>query len=557
MTLPGPDSDHSDTPLDIDSPHSTAAVRRPAWVAATSGIVAAAVALAAGEFAAALASPRPGPVIAVANRIIDKAPTWFVQFGKDLFGLSDKPALIVGTVLTSLLLGALFGLLSRTSPRPGIIGIALFGVVGFGALAADAQAGPISALLIAGTAVAAGIATFCFLFAKSGPTPAQALSMRSTEPNAEQTRAVVVPVPRRSFLGWAGTATVVAAAGGIASNTLRGRSAASRARDAVTLPVTGNQPETLAAIEEIVTVADAGPIGSIEGISSIITPNDDFYLIDTALLTPQIDPAGWKLTIKGMVDNEISYTYDELLARATTIAPVTLSCVSNEIGGTLVGNAVWQGVPLVELLDEAGVQSGATQIRSASVDGWDCGFPTELAYDGRTALVAVAMNGEPLPLKHGFPARIVIAGLYGYVSATKWLKDIELTTMEAFDGYWIPRGWAKEAPIKTQSRIDTPKSGARLTAGDEVPIAGVAWAPHRGITKVEVQVDEGEWLEAELGESLGLNAWRQWYLPWIATPGRHQLRVRATDGENVTQTELRTAPAPDGASGWHSISVNV
>ncbi len=213
-------------------------------------------------------------------------------------------------------------------------------------------------------------------------------------------------------------------------------------------------------------------------------------------------------------------------------------------------------MPLSELLDEAGVQPGATQIRSASVDGWDCGFPTEAAYDGRTALVAVAMNGEPLPLAHGFPVRLVVAGLYGYVSATKWLQEIELTTLEDFDGYWIPRGWAKDAPIKTQSRIDTPRSGSRVTAGVDVAIAGVAWAPNVGIEKVEVQVDDGPWQEADLGDSLGANAWRQWYLPWTPVEGRHDVRVRATDGSGVTQTETRTQPAPDGASGWHQITVD-
>ena len=284
-------------------------------------------------------------------------------------------------------------------------------------------------------------------------------------------------------------------------------------------------------------------------------PNDEFYLIDTALTTPQVDPANWSMTIRGMVDNEVTYTYDELLERAKTIAPVTLSCVSNQVGGDLVGNAVWQGVPLVDLLDEAGVQPGAPQIASRSVDGWNCGFPTEAAYDGRTALVAVGMNGEPLPLRHGFPARLVVSGLYGYVSATKWLKEIELTTIEDFNGYWIPRGWSKLGPVKTQSRIDTPRHTEQVAAGTEVPIAGVAWAPNSGITKVEVQVGDGPWMEATLGESLGPDAWVQWMVPWTAVAGRHVVQVRATDSTGVTQTEQPTPPAPNGASGWHRIGV--
>jgi len=270
-----------------------------------------------------------------------------------------------------------------------------------------------------------------------------------------------------------------------------------------------------------------------------------------------VDPSDWQLTIKGMVDRELTFSYEDLLARANTIAPVTLSCVSNTIGGNLVGNAVWQGIPLSELLDEAGVQDGASQIRSASVDGWDCGFPTEAAFDGRTALVAIAMNGEPLPVDHGFPARLVVSGLYGYVSATKWLKEIELTTWEGFDGFWVPRGWSKIGPVKTQSRIDTPRSGSTVEGGT-VPIGGVAWAPNKGVVKVEVRVDDGPWQEAQLGEALGVNAWRQWSLAWTgATAGTHTLQVRATDGDGTTQTDVVTRPDPDGASGWHTIAVRV
>ncbi len=310
-----------------------------------------------------------------------------------------------------------------------------------------------------------------------------------------------------------------------------------------------------AEIGQTVAAASEGPVGSTPGITPLVVPSDDFYLIDTALTKPQVDPANWSLTIKGMVDREVTYTYQDLLDRAETIAPVTLSCVSNEVGGDLVGNAVWRGLPLIELLDEAGVQPGATQIASRSVDGWSCGFPTEVAYDGRTALVAVGMNGEPLPIRHGFPARLVVAGLYGYVSATKWLSEIELTTLEDFDGYWIPRGWSKLGPVKTQSRIDTPSQGDTVEAGTVVPIAGVAWAPDRGVAKVEVRVDEGEWVEAQLGESLGPDAWVQWLVPWEATEGRHVVQVRATDGTGETQTATPAPPAPDGAQGWHRVDI--
>jgi DMSO/TMAO reductase YedYZ molybdopterin-dependent catalytic subunit len=344
-----------------------------------------------------------------------------------------------------------------------------------------------------------------------------------------------------------GAAGAVAAVG---SRELRARSSAEVARSSVELVDVGDD------VSAILADAATGPVAETPGITSLIIPNDEFYLIDTALVKPQVDPANWSMTINGMVDNELTFSYDDLLDRAQTVAPVTLSCVSNEIGGDLVGNAVWQGVPLVELLEEAGVQPGATQIASRSVDGWTCGFPTEAAFDGRTALVAVGMNGEPLPVRHGFPARLVVSGLYGYVSATKWLSEITLTTMEDFDGYWIPRGWSKLGPVKTQSRIDTPRNRSQVAAGTEVAVAGVAWAPDSGIVRVEVRFDEGPWVEATLGESLGPDAWVQWVTPWTPTAGSHTVQVRATDGSGTPQTEQRTQPAPNGASGWHTIEID-
>ena len=257
-----------------------------------------------------------------------------------------------------------------------------------------------------------------------------------------------------------------------------------------------------------------------------------------------------------MVDNEIELTFADILERTQVEEIVTLSCVSNEVGGDLVGNARWQGVLLADLLAEAGPQEGAEQVVGISVDGFTAGFPLEVAMDGRPAMIAIGMNGEPLPVVHGFPARLVVPGLYGYVSATKWLSEIRLTTWDGFDGYWIPRGWGKEGPIKTQSRIDVPRSGASLTAGPNA-IAGVAWAPTRGIERVEVQVDDGEWQEARLGEETTDNSWRQWVVEWDAPVGDHEIRVRATDGNGDTQTEDIAPPAPDGATGWHDITVTV
>jgi DMSO/TMAO reductase YedYZ molybdopterin-dependent catalytic subunit len=290
-------------------------------------------------------------------------------------------------------------------------------------------------------------------------------------------------------------------------------------------------------------------------LSPFLTSTSRFYRVDTALVPPTTDLAAWRLRITGMVDHPVELSYRQLLASPLEEAAVTIACVSNEVGDQLVGNARWRGVPLAGLLRRAGVRPGATQLVARSVDGFTVGFPTELALDGRAALVALGMNGQPLPQPHGFPARLIVPGLYGYVSACKWLAELELTTLDAFDAYWVRRGWAKLGPIKTQSRIDTPRDGSRPRPG-RVPVAGVAWAPHRGISRVEVQVDSGPWLPARLGAGTA-DTWRQWLLDWDASPGRHRLRVRATDGSGHTQPATPTPPFPDGATGWHTISVQV
>jgi DMSO/TMAO reductase YedYZ molybdopterin-dependent catalytic subunit len=294
----------------------------------------------------------------------------------------------------------------------------------------------------------------------------------------------------------------------------------------------------------------------VSGLSPLITPNHEFYKIDTSLSTPQVDLATWTLRVHGMVERPYEITFADLMEMDLVERYVTLSCVSNEVGGNLVGNAKWLGVPLLEILDRARVQATAEQLVGRSVDGFTVGFPVAAAYDGRDALVAVGMNDEPLPFDHGFPARLVVAGLYGYVSATKWLSDIELTTWDGFDAYWVPRGWSKEGPIKTQSRIDTPRNRAALSTGART-IAGVAWAPDLGIERVEVQIDEGAWEVAELAATLDKDTWRQWRLAWSPSPGQHRIRVRATDAAGYTQTEEVSRPAPDGATGWHTIRVTV
>ena len=289
-----------------------------------------------------------------------------------------------------------------------------------------------------------------------------------------------------------------------------------------------------------------------------ITPRDRFYRIDTALTIPQVDPANWRLKITGMVDNPYELTYDDILDMDLSDHVITLSCVSNPVGGDLVGNAIWTGVPLAVLLERAGVRRSANQVVGRSVDDFTAGFPTGLVYDGRNALLAIGMNDELLPLRHGFPARLVVAGLYGYVSAVKWLDEIHLTTWDSFDGYWVPRGWSKRGPIKTQSRIDVPKRNATLKVGETTSVAGIAWAPTRGIRRVEVKIGSEDWVPCGLGQALGDESWVQWHREWTpTTPRNYDIQVRATDGTGTTQGSYRIPSKPNGAEGHHTVSVNV
>jgi DMSO/TMAO reductase YedYZ molybdopterin-dependent catalytic subunit len=351
---------------------------------------------------------------------------------------------------------------------------------------------------------------------------------------------------RRRFLAFAGTATAGAAVAAVVGRSLETGVDVEAQRELIAVPA--------------VDIERAGAALDVAGITPLVVPNPEFYRIDTALAVPRVDSKTWRLRVRGMVERPFELTFDELLALPAVEESVTLTCVSNAVGGELVGNAIWRGVPLRDLLERAGVRSEATQIVGRSVDEFTVGFPTEAALDGRMAMVAYGMNGEPLPAEHGFPARLVVPGLYGYVSATKWLSEIELTTLDAFDAYWVPRGWSKQAPIKTQSRIDTPRKNA--TAGT-VPVAGVAWGGIRGISRVEVRVTRtgeasGKWYRARLGEALSSSSWRQWVVDdWKPEPGEYRLEVQATDGEGTPQTEARHEPAPNGATGLHTVTVRV
>ena len=340
-----------------------------------------------------------------------------------------------------------------------------------------------------------------------------------------------------------GAAVLLAGAAG-----LRRALGGSSARASIVLPEAAGGPAPLGSASE--------GFREVAGLSPLVTPNRDFYRIDEALMVPSVNLDTWRLAVTGMVDGPFELSYDDLLGLSLVERHITLSCVSNQVGGSLVGTAKWLGVRLGDLLARAGVQPGATQVVGRSVDGFTVGFPVEAATDGRDALVAVGMNDEPLPGGHGFPARLVVPGLYGYVSATKWLKEIELTTFEAFDPYWVKRNWSRNGPVKVQSRIDVPREYGRVAAGART-VAGVAWAPHRGVGRVEVRIDQGPWHEAALGPALGDDAWRQWSLPWDATPGEHVIATRATTGDGEVQTATKHSPFPDGATGHHEITVRV
>jgi DMSO/TMAO reductase YedYZ molybdopterin-dependent catalytic subunit len=382
---------------------------------------------------------------------------------------------------------------------------------------------------IVGTAVA--IAVLWWL----GPKPAHDRAGRS----------VMMGLDRRQFISRsAGVGAVAVVAGGL-GRMLQQRHEIGAERASVVLPATDGAARG-GAFDEL----------AVAGITPFVVPNDRFYRIDTALTVPQVSKDSWRLRISGLVDDELVLTYDDLLARPQIERYITLSCVSNPVGGDLVGNALWQGVRLADVLAEAGLRPGAEQVVSRSIDGWTAGSPTEVIMDGRDAMLAIGMNGEPLPAEHGYPVRIVVPGLFGYVSATKWVTEIELTRWEDFDAYWIPRGWAKLGPVKTMARIDTPRSGRRSDPG-ELAIGGVAWAVHRGISSVQVRVDEGEWVDAELGGVPSNDTWVQWVHRWPTIPGRHIVEARAIDGAGEPQPSEPRPVAPDGAQGYHRITVEV
>ena len=465
---------------------------------------------------------RATPLLAVAEVVIEQTPGDLAESLIQVVGQYDKPLLIAGVTLGLLLLSLLAGLLAARSQVLAQLVFVAMGVVAFVAVQTRPGSSVYDVLpVVAGTITWLVVLSFLVDY----------LVRQSKQPTDPGRRGFLV---RASTV--AGAALVVGAAGQLVG---RSRRSIEASRKLLRLPV------TLGAVPK---GADLG----VEGVAPWRSGNVGFYRIDTALVVPTIDPNEWRLRIHGMVANELVLDYRDLLARELTEAWVTLCCVSNPVGGDLVGNAWWSGVRLADLLREAGVSGRADAVLQTSHDNWTCGTPLSVLTDDRNAMLAIAMNGEPLPVEHGFPVRTVVPGLYGYVSATKWLVDLEVTRFDRFSAYWTERGWAPLGPVRTQSRIDVPRAGSDVAAGLR-RVGGSAWAQHTGIAKVEYRLDGDDWQIAELGRVPGADTWVQWTAAVELAPGPHTLAVRATDRSGYTQTSVRRDVVPDGATGWHTV----
>ncbi len=546
---------------DSPPPSRSSTGPRRRWLAGgLAGLLAGVAAVAASEAVAALLTGVTSPLLAVGNRAVDATPRPLKEFAISTFGSNDKPVLLGGMVLTIGLLALVLGAVGVRRPRVALGGFVVLSMVALVAALTDRTATAGTALLVLPVLalLVVGAGSLLLLLRALRTPPKRTDAPAQTDAPAKPRLLVGDLLPahvegddlpagfdRRGFLQTAVAVSAVAAVGGAVRQGLGGSAAAS-ARADITLPRPAVTAPTLAKATSF----------NIPGITPFITPNRDFYRVDTALSVPDVPVDGFTLRIHGMVDQELELSYEDLLKRRMIERRITLTCVSNPVGGQYAGNATWLGVPVRDLLEEAGVRSGADAVKSTSADNMTIGTPLQALDDpGRDALIAVGMNGEPLPLAHGFPVRMVVPGLYGYVSATKWLVDLEVTRFADFKAYWSTRGYSVKAPIKTSSRIDVPASFARVKAGTRVPVAGVAWSQDRGIKAVEVRVDGGAWQPVELAAADNVDTWRQWRWGWDATPGTHLLEVRATDDTGYTQTDQRAPIAPNGSTGWHSVTV--
>ena len=559
-----------------------------ALLGAVAGVLAAAVAIGAAQFASGLGVPQSSPVLAVGQAAIDLTPPQVKDFAISRFGADDKTVLLGGILVVLALYAAVVGMLAVRRLAFGMWGLAIFASIGLTAALTrpTATAGYVVPTLVGAAAGAVALTLLARAAARLG-SPAEPLYPFDLHPEltdpaqpglappdvpARPARAADAALPafragpaysftdpphpddqapsrwpaRRRFLITSGAAAAAAAFGTLAGRNLTDEHNIAAARAAIRFPRPAVPAPPL----------PAGSNLNIPGLSSFITPDDSFYRVDTALLAPQVDPATWQLRIHGMVRREVTITFADLLRRPLIEAYITLTCVSNPVGGPYAGNAEWLGASLADLIRQARPLAGADQLLSTSIDGFTIGTPLQVVLDGRNALLAVAMNGTALPVVHGFPVRMVVPGLYGYVSATKWVTDIEVTTFGSAVAYWAQHGWSRQGPIKTESRIDVPAGGASLAPG-RTAVAGVAWAQHKGIAAVEVRLNGGPWHQARLAAVPGIDTWRQWVWEWQAAPGSYLIEARATDQTGYTQTAVQAPPPPNGAAGYPSAQVTV
>ena len=541
------------TRIGTDS-RSSSRITRP-LAGALLGTVAAGVALAVGQVVAIVTGPASAPVYAVGAAAVDLTPAPVKEYAVAHFGEHDKQFLIAGILVALAVIALLAGILALRWFVAGASLIAVFGAIG----SAAAERQPESAVSWALPSVLgtlSGIGALWLLvrqYHRTLPRPVAPPGdlKQETENQEDQRGTGTAPAPsasdRRRFVATASGLVVGSAVAGFGANLISARrDSVDAARAAVRIP----RP----AFPAPPVPAHAHP--NVAGLSPFFTGNDAFYRVDTALVLPQVRPDTWTLRIHGMVERPVELSFTDLLRRPLHEHDMTVSCVSDPVGGPYVGNARWIGAALPDLLRSAGVQKGADQLLARSVDGMTIGTPLASILDGRNALIAVAMNGQPLPVAHGFPARVLVPGFYGYASACKWVTDLYVTTFAASTAYWVRRGYARVGTMKTQSRIDVPKPFARVPAGP-VTVAGVAWATDRGISEVQVRVDQGDWHPAQLAAQESPDTWRQWTYPWQAAVGSHSLQVRAADSTGEYQSAVRADPYPNGASGWESIVVTV
>ncbi|WP_054816376.1 molybdopterin-dependent oxidoreductase [Nocardia arizonensis] len=518
------------------------------------GIVSAGLALGVAEVVAVFTGSETTPMQVLGSMAVDHTPDGVREWAIRTFGTSDKSVLYVCAGVVAVLSAAVAGAIERTSRPAGSILLAIFGAVtSVIALGRYGVSGALPTLL----GVAAGVYVLRLLTRRIDAAVAASTGAPGPDSSASQVtsaRPDATPAPdaparpqRREVLRGLALTGGLAVLTGVGGSLVGARRAdVSGERAAVRLPAPGGPPVALAPEADL----------RIPGLTPYLTPSEDFYRIDTALIVPQVSIEDWSLRIHGMVDREIVLRWEDLAARQAVEKLMTLTCVSNPVGGDLIGNALWRGYRLDELLAEAGPHADADMVLSTSKDGWTAGSPLAALTDGRDALLAIGMNGEPLPVSHGYPARLVVPGLYGYVSATKWVTEMEVTRFDRATAYWTRRGWSAQGPIKTGTRIDTPRARGRVSSG-KTAVAGVAWAQHVGIAAVEVQVDDGPWQQARLSAEQSVDTWRQWVYEWNATPGAHTIRARATDGAGRVQTSAYRDVVPDGATGYPSVTVQV